>query len=185
MKIKGSGITALTNFVEDRFGEAALEAWIETLSDNQQPVLRSAFASSWYDYVEMYLEPMRLMCEHFFSDNTTEGARALGLSAAETQLTGVYRILLKLGSPNMMISAAGKTWIMLHSAGKLVPVVNEKGNATIRTKDIPEFNSLVAEVTAAWMEKALEMAGGNDARVVFSKKEDADGPYFEFELTWK
>ena len=185
MKLKGSGLVALTKFVEERFGDEEYEAWLEPMSETQQTGLRSSFASSWYDYHTLYLEPLRMMCERFFSADVFEGARALGKYTAEKQLTGIYRALLKLGSPNLMIAAAGKTWRMLHSDGDLVTLENDPRSALIRTKGMPQFNPLIAEVTAAWMQKALEMAGGRDGHVSAAEKKDEDGRYFEFRIGWR
>ena len=184
MKTKGSTVMTLVKFVTERFGNDGFETWVSSLPEETQGEIRFILASSWYPVQETLVLPFRRMCEMFFSGDTVGGAKTFGEYSAKHQLTGIYRLLLKIGSPNAMLSVASTSWRMFYSEGSLRVISNEKGRAVLRIQEVPIQDSLWAHGTAIWFERALEMAGAKNASVTVTQAATASGNEFEFTMEW-
>ena len=185
MKAKGSTVVALSQFVTARFGDEGFEKWLSYLSEETQHSLRYPLATSWYSAQETIVRPTRCMCELFFSEDLVFGARQLGAFSAEHHLTRIYRILLKIGSPNIMISMAKKSWRMFFSEDRLDIIRNEKGHAVMQMHGIPITDILWGEGIAAWFEKALILAGAKEVSASVTQTSVLAGSRFEFQLKWR
>ena len=185
MKVKGTEIISLKMFVESRFGEDGFAKWLAALDEETQYVVQFAMASSWYPAEQMFAVPGRRMCELFFPDDLEEGAREWGRAGADRELTGVYRLLVRVGSTNMMLSTAADKWPMFYNTATLRPVVNEKHHALLRLEGSPVSDILWANAVAGWLERALAMSGVRDARVDITQTTEGGLSVFEFNLTWR
>jgi len=185
MKTKGSMVATLAGFVVERFGNEASEAWLSSLPEATQGVMRSALASSWYSVQEILILPMRCMCERFFSEDTVCGAKRFGAYAAEHQLTGIYRLALKMGRPNAVLPLATTTWKMLYSENSMAITCNEKGRAVLVARGIPLQDPLWGHATAAWFERALTLAGAENGSAQVIQTGTIAGNDFEFTIEWR
>jgi len=188
MKIKGTALITTVDYVTRTFGEASCEEWLSQLDKETEYALRYPLASSWYPVEQMYLVPGIEACRRFTTTTLESAVRQWGAHGAERELSGVYRVLLKIGSPGMMVSAASKTWRTYYSEGKLRILDNRKGFALLRTEDVPIETPLWGEVTAGWMARALQLTNASDPSVVVSrtsKEEDSGENCFEFVLSWQ
>jgi hypothetical protein len=132
----------------------------------------------------MHIQPGRRACEIFFPDNLKEGARRWGEFNAKREMTGIYKLILKIGSPNMMISLASQTWKMYYSEGAMDCIVNEKGRAVMRTRDVPIRDSLWGHHSAGWMQQGLILAGGKNGTVTVMQKPGNNPGIDDFEFTY-
>ena len=107
MEVKGTAIITVPLFIKDRFGEGGLNQWIGALTPEARQVYpASVLVSSWYPLKEFLIEPLHKMCDLFCAGDL-KGARESGRFSADYSLKGIYRIFVKLGSPEFMLRRAG------------------------------------------------------------------------------
>jgi hypothetical protein len=180
MNIKGICLLSSVKYVTSVFGDAAYQQWSDGLKEETQRKLRFTDSSSWYPIDEMFLLPGRRLCELFHSSDVEGGARAWGHFAATCELTGIYKLLLKIGSPGAMIAVSNVTWKTFYDKGALLPILNEDGRAVLRTRDVPITDPIWGHYASGWLEEALFLTGEKNGSVSVTHKMDD----FEFSVRW-
>jgi uncharacterized protein (TIGR02265 family) len=181
--IKGMALTTTTSFVEEEFGKPAKEEWLESLDNETQHAYRFALATSWYS-MDLYWKGGMAACQRFAPGRIAETMRKWGAHTARSQLTGIYRLLLKLGSPNKMLSSAPRMWGTFNSEGTISVPVNEKGSAVLRLEGLSLHDPLFGESLAGWMEEAIRLSGAKRVAATVTQTPRTDKDFFEFSIDW-
>lgn len=185
MEVKGSAVVAIPIFIKDKFGEEGYQRWLAELSPPAREVYGSAvMVSSWYSVKEIFIEPSKKMCELFYQGDA-KGAWEAGRFSAEHGLKGLYRIFVKLGSPEFIVSRASHILPMYYRPCEMKLVEHAKGRAVIHIPLFPEPHHLLEVRIAGWMERAIELSGGKEIGVKITKSLAKGDPYSEFLVSWK
>ena len=185
MRVKGTTIISTSNFVKNRFGQEGFDRWIEQLSPAARDAITVPLASKWYDMVDCYTEPLEKIVSTFLGGAIDKGGREIGSENAKHDLTGIYRIMIKFGSPNLMISGAARTWNSYYSEGEPEVVENEKGRAVVSIREIPVKSAVWEYSVAGWVETASMLAGGkNNSCRILSSVASGQG-VLKLGLTWE
>ena len=181
--IKGINLTTTVSFIEEEFGESAKEAWLEGLDDETRHAFQYALASSWYP-LELFWTNGLNACRRFAPDRLIEVVRKWGQHSAKTQLTGIYRLLLKLGSPNMMLSAAPKMWGTFNNEGTISAPVNEKGHGVVKIEGMSLRDPLFGENLSGWIEETIRLTGIKNVTTTVIQSPRDDKNFYELSISW-
>lgn len=176
--VKGTHVIVASQFVDENLGAGTFRQLTE-LGGQRWAVL---LPSSWYELHILHaalLEAARRVGRSMHDVSTEIAARN-----AKTDLTGVYRFVMKALAPHRVLGQLPHLWRFYVRFGECVPVSNDKGHY------IAEGRGMLAEytewATGCWrgfIRTAVEMAGGKDVRVEISKPwREADGSRFRFEI---
>jgi hypothetical protein len=172
-----------TSFVEKEFGPDAREEWLDSMDDEAQHAFRFPLATSWYP-LDLYWTGGMAACQRFTPGRLGETMRKWGAHAANTQLTGIYRLLLKFGSPNLMLSAASRMWGTFNSEGSMSAPINEKEHAVLKLENFPLRDPLFGQLLAGWVEEAFRLSGKKTVTATVTQAPIADRDFFELSLSW-
>ncbi len=185
LKLKGTGIISQIEFVKDRFGEEGFESWVGAMSLPARELVTSpVFASSWYEGEHAMLEPRNKICEVFYNRDP-KGARHLGTFTAERSLKGIYRVFIRIGSPEWTVGRVARIFGTFFNPGDLNPVVSEKGRLVMRLSDFPAKSDVFEEMICGFAEKALELSGCKEVHVERVTSLTRGDPYSDFSGTWR
>jgi hypothetical protein len=107
--------------------------------------------------------------------------RALGRDLARTHLTGIYRVLTRLASVDMVLGQSTRLWSTYNAKGTLRVVASRRGIARLLLEGYPEYPSVVRESLCGYIVGAVELTGATEVRVV--QTESPDG--WLFEVAWR
>jgi hypothetical protein len=181
--IKGTMLMTTISFIEEEFGESAKEEWLESLDAETQHTFRYALATSWYP-MELFWKNGMVACQRFAPGRLVEVMRKWGAHCANAQLTGIYRLLVRLGSPNMMLSSAPRMWGTFNSEGTISAPVNEKGRGIVKLEGLPLREPLFGENTAGWVEEAIRLSGVKRVTVIVTQTPRVGNDFYEWSLEW-
>jgi hypothetical protein len=185
MKVKGTAVAPLPAFVEERFGQPGLERWLESLSADSRAILLSPiYPGEWYPLDEAFLEPTQLVCDQFFGGDL-RGAWSCGRFAAEHSLGGAYEMLVKLSSVNALVERASSIFGLYYEPSEMVVVRNDPNAAVVRITRFDDLRSVVEVRIGGWIERALELVGGDEVRVEITSSIAAGDASTEYDLRWK
>ena len=162
-RVKGTALGPSLRFIRETFGEIGLERVILGLSPEDQSVLQhDLLASSWYPFSLM----VRFMreSERCFGTHSPHLLRDMGSAAAGYNMTTIYRIFFKLGSPQFTLARAARVFGNFYDTGDLEAIVNEKGHAICELRDFGEPAPEFCERLMGWMEHLITLTGGIDLR---------------------
>jgi hypothetical protein len=184
MQVKGTAVQTIPLFIKAKFGEQGFQKWLESLS----PSVRTAFSSiilppAWYPLHEGLIEPTLKLCELFYRGGM-EGAVEQGRFSAEYGLKGVYKLFVKLMSPDSLVSKAST--IMPTYYQPCAAEVADKGpkTATIRITRFDTPHTVIEQRIRGWMERSLELSGAKMAKVRIMASMTSGSPYADFAASW-
>jgi hypothetical protein len=106
MEVNGAAVVSLPLFIKDRYGEEGFRRWLDSLSEQSREIFSlPVFQSSWYPMKEILVEPTKKLCELFF-DGNLKGAWVCGRHSADHGLRGIYKVFVRLSSPEFLINKA-------------------------------------------------------------------------------
>ena len=98
MKVKGSAVATLPQFVRENFGEDGFQKWLISLPTETQKVFeKNVLSVGWFPLAKTLVELTKNICSLFYNGNM-KGAWDSGRFSAEQGLKGVYKVFIKLGS---------------------------------------------------------------------------------------
>lgn len=185
MEVKGTAIKTIPLFIKERFGEGGLNQWIDALTPEARKVYQApVYPSSWYPLKEVLIEPLRKMCYLFYAGDL-KGARESGRFSADHSLKGIYKLFVKLGSPQFVVRQAASILATYYNPSEIKVVECQKGQAIVQITKFPDMNQLVETRIVGWMERGLEISGAEQPNIKITKSLTAGDPLSEFHATWK
>lgn len=185
MEVKGTAITVFPLFIEDRFGERALENWLDSLPEGSSKFFREGIdINRWYPYRQACVEPTVQVCQMFY-EGKASGAWELGRYSADYALMGFYRSVVKLNTLNLYVERGGVMIAEYYRPCRSRTVSVEKGRAVIRVEDFPESHILVENRIAGWMQRAMEIRGCHRVGVEMKRSLASGDPFSEYIISWE
>ncbi len=182
-EIKGMAVRDTLRSIVARLGREGLDVLLEAAGEDARALFTEQVSvSAWY--------PLDAYASLLEAEVRAEGGDPGGLMARaekviEKQLSGVYRVFVRLGSPEFLvkrISAAHETYF--RGVG-IELLACEKGRAAIRYTGFTQRHRVMEYVIVSFYRKALELAGARDARAQVTKSVSLGGGVSEVEMTWR
>ena len=84
----------------------------------------------------------------------------MGRFGADVNLTTLYRVFYKLGSPGFIMSRAAKVWGVNYDSGRLVWEGDEAHGLTMRIEDFATPHRAHCLSVLGWAARSIELSGG-------------------------
>lgn len=184
MQVKGSAVEAIIKFVQNKFNDKYND-WINTLSGEAKEVVNEKIlASSWYPIETAMIEPTRKICEMFY-EGDMKGAWEIGRYAADIALTGIFKLLVKVGNPRFMIMRAGGIISSYYRPGD-VKVVELRQNAiAVYLSNFPQSSPVIENRIGGWIERALEINGCLNVHIKITQSSTRGSDVIEIVAAWQ
>jgi hypothetical protein len=184
MEVNGAAVLSLPLFIKAEHGEEAFQRWLDSLPEQARNVFSTPiFQSAWYPMKEILVEPTKKICELFYGGDL-KGAWDCGRYSADHGLRGIYKIFVRLSSPEFLINKASIILPTYYRPSKMKVIENAKGHAIVRVIEFPEMDKVIELRMAGWMERALEISGCKDVHMKLICSLTEGAPYTEFEGSW-
>lgn len=184
MQVKGTAVQTIPQFVKEKFGADAFKNWIDSLPAATKEIFQSQVLSpNWYPLKEAIIDSTKSICDLFYKGKM-DGALELGKFSAECSLKGIYKLFVKLGTPEFIVGKAGTIFTTYYQPS--VMEISSKGNKTI-TVSITKFdepNSIIEYRIKGWIQRALEISGAKNVDVQITKTMTNNATSTDFKITW-
>ncbi len=184
-KVKGSLLIARMKFLRAQ-GKPAVDAVLRQLSTADQDVLQGILLpSSWY--------PAGLLArlETAIAGVVARGDRAqlfseMGRFAAQANLGpgGVQRPYLREGDPHHVLERVPRMYLSQHTSGRRSYERLAEQCASIRSHD-EEPVAGDCQAVMGWLQRAIELSGGVDVRVVETQCRTSGAAHCEYRCEWR
>lgn len=185
---KGSLLIHTRDYVAKNGGPGAWDRIVEKASAADAAVLRGIFlAGAWYP-IGVINRAVDAYCRALPQPDET--MRKLSAYIADTDLGSVYKMVLRLGSPEFLVKRTGSLWNRYFDVGDLTP--HEIGRAhwqlrlAMPLEDDRAPNRLFCGPGCpAWIEMGLRLTGAENARVTHvGCRFDRVGGHCTYDVTW-
>ncbi|MDB4966168.1 MAG: hypothetical protein JWN44_1857 [Myxococcales bacterium] len=178
--VKGTHILVARDYVDETMGKGTFAKLTESGGKRWQVLL----PSSWYelDVLHPALVTVAVAKKRKIIDVATD----IASRNARTDLTGVYKLFLKMLSPQTVLGKLPHLWRLYVQFGECFPVSNDKGRYVAEGRGlIAEYSDWAAGCWRGFITTAVEMSGGHRIEVSLSPlKPEADGARFRFEIRY-
>lgn len=181
--IKGRVLLDTLTAVRERSGEQELAKIIKSLSNESRKVFESPILfSEWYP-LDAFAEFLEINVRE-----TANGDREVlakrSEKVVESQLRGVYKIFVRLGSPRFVISRISAVHETYFRGVKII-MEFERHSATVRYVGFQKEHNIMEQVVIGFFRKALAMSGANRVELKFTVPIAQAGPYSELAISWQ
>ena len=159
-KTRGIGFVNVRSFVTGRFGVEGWEKTVARLTNEERADLEAVVAVGWYS-LPLYARLIRALdAVHGKADLAL--LPALGRFEAETDLTTIYRFILRLANPAFVIEKTGELWRRYHDTGTwtMTRVSNTEVEGIL--ENWGHVDEALCLEALAYMERCLELVGARN-----------------------
>ncbi|MDY6987824.1 MAG: hypothetical protein SWQ30_07175 [Thermodesulfobacteriota bacterium] len=185
MEAKGTALEVLPRFILTRFGRESLDKWMRSLPRQARLEFGEGILSfRWYPLKTLLVDPTLILCELFYGGDF-EGALEVGRFSAEYALKGIYKLFVRVRSPEFLIRRAKNILPTYYRPSAMEVIEMSRGRCTLRVTDFREMDEVIELRIKGWMEKAMEISGGKLIDLSIPKSLTKNDPYTDFVVTYK
>jgi hypothetical protein len=126
---------------------------------------------------------MKKVCDDFYVGNT-RGAWDMGRYSADFGLRGVYKILVRFGSPEALAKRAGTVLPTYYQPTSMEIIEAVPRKAVLRITQFPEYDVMIENRLCGYFERAIEICGGKTPKIQVTSSLTKRQPFSEFIVTW-
>jgi hypothetical protein len=182
--IKGAAVLDAVRAMRKGHGDEGFARIVATLDPEARTIFEGAILpTSWYP-----LDAFVRLLDAELRQGAGGDERALVERAeriVEKQLRGIYRLFVKLGSPEFVLKRIAIVHMTYYNGVNLETTSLTPGRAVLRYTGYEPAHRLIGNVNIGFFKKALEMSGAKDVVAAFTVPiGDARG-YAELVVTWR
>lgn len=185
MEIKGSAVKTTPEFVKSKYSSRYLE-WVKSLPDTSREIIdKPIYATTWYPLMESVIIPTQRVADMFFNGNYCKAAREIGRYSAEVALKGIYKIFVRVSSPNFVLSRASNIFSTYYNPADIKVIESADKKAVLQLKRFNPQEKLIMERIAGWIEHTLEITLKSPLKVDVSNKIENDMLSAQITAMWE
>ena len=185
MQVKGTAVETLPVFIRTKFGEQGFQKWLQALPQESRKSLDAKILPPlWYPLKETLIDPTVKLCELFYNGRL-DGATEQGRYSAEHALKGVYRLFVRLASPETLVTKASTIMPTYYQPSSMEVVEKKNNQSVVRITKFETPHTVIEHRIKGWMERALELTGARNVKAEIGSSLTKGAHYTEFLLSWR
>lgn len=163
--VKGSAFATRIRWLRLQHGEAGVAKVAALASPGLAGMLEAGVTmATWYPF-EWFVE-LNTVLDKLWGEGDFQLARELGAYGASANLTTIYRLFFKFGTPKWVIARAAKLWSVHYDSGKLLVRAHRGDRAELEIANFATPHRAHCLAVAGWAQRSLELSGARFAKVV-------------------
>lgn len=184
MEVKGTSVRSVVEFIDKNF-PAKKQEWLNSLSPDSKKLMGGLlFTNNWYPLNIGLAEPMKAISKICFNGDETKTARTMGKYSADVALSGVYKFFVQFGSPKFIIERGSRIFTTYFQPSEMIVLNVQKNSMLVHVTKFSESEHIIEENIAGWMERALEISGCKNVKVLITKSLSRGNNVTEFSFNW-
>jgi hypothetical protein len=185
MEVKGTAIDATLGHVRAAHGEDGLKRLLAKVSPTSRKLLEAVIMpASWYPIGPGLFEPTQAVCD-LFHGGDLEGAWQVGRASADSALTGIYKALVMLVAPRVVVERGPTILATYYRPLKVLVTKLGENNYSLKLSGVDEPSPIFDRRIAGWAQRALEMASAKNIEIDIATSVSAGAPATEIQFRWK
>ena len=184
LHIKGTAVIDTIKAIKQRAGEGEFERVVAHLDEETKAIYLAPISpSSWYPF-DAFVRFLEIDIQETASGNE-EALIKRSEAVIERQLHGIYKIFVRLGSPEFIIRRIAAVHATYFDGVQIIAEMKGPNGATIQYVGFASQHRIIGAVLIGFFRKSLEISGAQDIDVRFSVPIEAGERYCELKLTWR
>ena len=184
LHIKGTAVLDTMEAIKARAGKEELERIFAHLDEQTREILQPPISpSSWYSCAA-FARFLEADIRETAGGNAEELIKRAEIVIAK-QLTGIYKIFVRLGSPEFVIRRIAAVHSTYFDGVQIIPEMERPHSARIQYVGFSREHRIMGFVILGFFKKALEISGAKKVDVHFTVPIEAGEKFCELALLWE
>ena len=184
MKVKGTTVKSIKQFVKDTWPDR-YEIWLNSLPKASKDIMSgSIYATDWFPLQEAAVTPTYYL-KMFYNEDNFKAAWQAGRYSAETTLTGVYKVFVKVANPGYIIKRASRITATYYENVKVDSSETTSNSVVVTIHKFEDLDKMIEYRIGGWMERALELSGCDGVRIRITQSLTKGDAITKYKITWK
>lgn len=183
--VGGNVILARRKFVLERGGEALWERVLRHLPPEDAKQLRRTLLVTATWPLELNLRLDQAIAKEIHPLEPERAFREMGRASADVNLGGSQRGFVTPGDPHALLSFAETIYAYYYGEGRRTYEKTSPRSATLTTYNAPPSTPGDCLTVVGWHERAIELCGGNRARVEETQCRSRGDPVCQYQCSWE
>lgn len=181
-QIKGAVLKSRMAFIEEQFGESAVQRVLAGLPGEDQTALKSILTVKWYPFElgKRLDDAIVAVC----GKGDPDFFRQLGVSSADRNLAALHRSFLTPGDPHAFLAKAGTIYRMYYETGRREYQRTGDTSGVLTTIDAETFSAPDCLTVVGWYERALAMCGAGGVTIMEEECRASGGAVCRYRVSW-
>jgi hypothetical protein len=181
--VKGSALSSRVLWVQLGHGAAGTDRLLAQCSPELRAVIAGGIEKArWYPF-DQFIE-LNLLIDRLFGRGDLELVRMLGRHGADANLTTIYRLFFKVGSPLWILSRTLRLYSAHYDTGWAEVTTRGANAAVLRIRNVEQPHRVHCLSVAGWAERSIELSGGKHAFVEESRCRTAGDELCQLDVAW-
>lgn len=184
-RIKGSVLITRLNLLMKQGGMGRLQQVLQRLPPADREILEGVIMPiGWYPLaLNIRLDAA---IAHVLSPRDRDKAFVeMGRASAEEKLNGPHHVFIRKGDPHFLLSHAPEIYRLYYAVGARSYEKTGPHSAVLRTVGAESVTEADCLTIVGWYERAIEMSGGRDVRIVHTKCRARGNGHCEYHCAWE
>ncbi|MCK5536753.1 MAG: hypothetical protein KAI79_07990 [Bacteroidales bacterium] len=184
MEVKGIVTKSISDYVKANYSQQYVE-WEDLLTPETVRILdKRRFLHQWHSIDTGVDLPNKALAQLFFDNDVNKAAFMSGRYSAEQSFNGVFRVLLVVISPNMLIQRASRLLGTFYKPS--TTKIKKLAKKHIQMSVGMEVKSEIIEYRiAGWVQRAIEIANGSNVSVEIYKSFAKGDEQLVYDINWQ
>lgn len=184
VNVKGSALSSRVLWVELGHGAAGMERLLaQTSPELRVNIEMGVSKAKWYPF-DQFVE-LNLTIDRLFGRGDLGLVKQLGRYGADANLTTIYRLFFKVGSPQWILGRSVRLWSAHYDSGFAEVSTRGPKSAVMRIRGFATPHAAHCLSVAGWAERSIELSGGKRAIVEESKCRTRGDDLCQLDVTWE
>lgn len=185
MNVKGISLINIGLYVK-KLHPSRYDEWYAALPADSQKVMQGVvLPTGWYPVEAALIQPTVAICNLFFGGRE-EGAFKTGEFNADLNLTGIYQLFFKLGSPRFLLDKATSIAQKMYDPSPTLELAEyQNGRALVRYHNTSTNHWVMEQRIAGFAKRGLELSGCKDVKMEFLCSMSKGAPTSDVVVTWR
>lgn len=184
MYVKGTAVKSIKEYVQQKHAEKYLE-WLNELPQPSKILMSGLiYVSEWYPVMDGALAPTIALGKVVFNGDSYKAGWETGRYSAETALTGIYKIFVKMATPQFIIGRSGKILPSYYDPSEVIVRETNSNHVILNITRLPSSHEVLEARILGWIERALEVTGCKNVKINLIKSISKGDTSTDLKITW-
>jgi uncharacterized protein (TIGR02265 family) len=182
--VGGNIILARRSFVQKRGGDVLWERVLARLPESDAKALRRTMLVTGTYPLALNLRLDEAIAAELYPGEPDRAFLEMGRASADVNLTGPQRGFVRMGDPHYLLSLSETIYAYYYGQGRRTYEKTAATSALVTTFDAPPATPADCLTVIGWYQRAIELSGGNDAKVIETRCRSRGHDRCEYRCTW-
>jgi hypothetical protein len=184
MYVKGTAVKSIQDFVQTKHSDKYTE-WLRTMPEASRNIMsKPVYVSDWYPVKDAAVDPTIAIGKVIFDGDSIKAGMETGRFSSESALNGVYKIFVKMATPQFIIGRSGKILPSYYDPSDISVKESGPKHVILNISRLPMNHEVLEARIFGWIQKALEVTGCKNVLVNPTKSMTKGDSITELRISW-